>query len=546
MKRSRLAGWKKIADHLGRDPRTVQNWERERALPVHRIPGGRGATVFAYADELAGWLDGGTRRVDCARQGPVPGLLVLPFDYRGHDASQAFVGDGLAQELISRLAAASLSSARVLSWTTARQCRGAGHVATSLARELAVRYLVEGSVLSTLERWVIDVRVVDAIEDRVVLVQRFACGGADIWRLQSTIAAAVCEHLALHLSGDLCEPAWTRETDPRAFLAFLKGARRFGRGTDASSREALAAFDEALSLDPGLAPARAYRGLALVAADSHRAWLRKDVQAEVRELSARCDEEAPTLVSSAVLHALIGRNECAWERVDRRLSAVVASHPSAVAVRLQLATNLTVRRRFDEARTTLAPVDGLERSLDADKAIAASRLWSRDFAGAIERFDSILAAEPNHVYAAMMPFMAAVYLHDPARAEAYERAMPADLHAKYAPFIAGCRAALDDDRSAASACRAAVVEQAAEARLPWYHAAMIDGLTGNADGAADNLQRSFAHHEATCSLGAVDPSFDRVRAHPRFREAVRAMDLPDEPPAARPLTPSAGATPSAA
>ncbi|MFZ0632379.1 MAG: hypothetical protein WAM56_13890 [Acidobacteriaceae bacterium] len=52
----RIDSWKEIAAFFGRDERTVRRWEKERALPVHRIPGERGG-VFAYTDELTHWLN---------------------------------------------------------------------------------------------------------------------------------------------------------------------------------------------------------------------------------------------------------------------------------------------------------------------------------------------------------------------------------------------------------------------------------------------------------------------------------------------------------
>lgn len=54
----RLDSWKAIADHFGRDVRTVIRWEKERGLPVSRVPGGRGGTVFAYTRDLDRWLKG--------------------------------------------------------------------------------------------------------------------------------------------------------------------------------------------------------------------------------------------------------------------------------------------------------------------------------------------------------------------------------------------------------------------------------------------------------------------------------------------------------
>lgn len=51
----RLDGWKAIAAYLKRDRTTVIRWARERGLPVHRLPGGRTATVFALRRELDRW-----------------------------------------------------------------------------------------------------------------------------------------------------------------------------------------------------------------------------------------------------------------------------------------------------------------------------------------------------------------------------------------------------------------------------------------------------------------------------------------------------------
>ncbi|MGB7821449.1 MAG: hypothetical protein WBL22_04565, partial [Candidatus Sulfotelmatobacter sp.] len=52
----RLDSWKEIAAFFGRDERTVKRWEKERGLPVYRVPGSARGGVFAYAEELAEWL----------------------------------------------------------------------------------------------------------------------------------------------------------------------------------------------------------------------------------------------------------------------------------------------------------------------------------------------------------------------------------------------------------------------------------------------------------------------------------------------------------
>ena len=52
----RLVSWKGIAAFFERDERTVKRWERDRGLPVHRVPGGERGGVFAYPSELKDWL----------------------------------------------------------------------------------------------------------------------------------------------------------------------------------------------------------------------------------------------------------------------------------------------------------------------------------------------------------------------------------------------------------------------------------------------------------------------------------------------------------
>ena len=56
-----LQGWKEIAEYLNRDERTAKRWEKQRGLPVRRIPGEARASVYVIISELEGWLAAGER-----------------------------------------------------------------------------------------------------------------------------------------------------------------------------------------------------------------------------------------------------------------------------------------------------------------------------------------------------------------------------------------------------------------------------------------------------------------------------------------------------
>jgi|SRR5437868_1398082 len=60
-KRLVLNSWKEIADYMGRGVRTVQRYERDLRLPVHRPAGKSRSAVIAFADEIEQWM----------RKGPV-------------------------------------------------------------------------------------------------------------------------------------------------------------------------------------------------------------------------------------------------------------------------------------------------------------------------------------------------------------------------------------------------------------------------------------------------------------------------------------------
>ena len=52
----RLDSWKEIALYLGKNVRTVVRWEKERGLPIRRLPGGKRQPVFAFTAEIDAWI----------------------------------------------------------------------------------------------------------------------------------------------------------------------------------------------------------------------------------------------------------------------------------------------------------------------------------------------------------------------------------------------------------------------------------------------------------------------------------------------------------
>src|SRR5215469_10841808 len=91
-----LNSWKEIAGYLGRGVRTVQRWEVQLGLPVHRPAGKDHSAVLAFSSELDEWLN--SRPV---RQAIHPELTLVPNPDRQIPEIQNFLVK--AEAMLQRL-----------------------------------------------------------------------------------------------------------------------------------------------------------------------------------------------------------------------------------------------------------------------------------------------------------------------------------------------------------------------------------------------------------------------------------------------------------
>ena len=155
----RLDSWKEVAAYLKRGARTVQRWEREKGLPVHRLRPDKLGSVFAYKSELdAWWSNSAALELEPAVElnGSV---AVLPFADMSPKNNQAYFCDGLAEEIIHALSRT--GSLHVASRTSSFQFRAAQVGSREIGRRLAVATLLEGSV----RKWGAQVRVAVQLVD---------------------------------------------------------------------------------------------------------------------------------------------------------------------------------------------------------------------------------------------------------------------------------------------------------------------------------------------------------------------------------------------
>ncbi|NJD20438.1 MAG: hypothetical protein FIA95_14300 [Gemmatimonadetes bacterium] len=125
--------------------------------------------------------------------------MVLPFQNMSLDPSDAYLADGLSEEITADLAG--MHALRVISRTSAFQYKGAGKDARTIGRELSVRYVLEGSVRKAGDQLRITCQLIDARDDAHLWAEKYGGTMADIFDLQERVARSVAAALAIRLTG---------------------------------------------------------------------------------------------------------------------------------------------------------------------------------------------------------------------------------------------------------------------------------------------------------------------------------------------------------
>ena len=205
----RLDSWKEIATYLKRGVRTVRRWEREEGLPVHRHVHRVLGSVYAYKSEIESWrLTGQHRpapspsadgRSDPA-SGPIKSIAVLPFTSLSTDPENEYFADGLTDEVTADLSR--IGALRVTSRTSAMTFKRTSKDVHTIARELRVRYLLEGSVRRAGDRLRITAQLIDATTDDHLWADKYDGSIADVFAIQERLARVIVDALELRLTAD--------------------------------------------------------------------------------------------------------------------------------------------------------------------------------------------------------------------------------------------------------------------------------------------------------------------------------------------------------
>jgi TolB-like protein len=185
-----------------------------------------------------------------------PSIAVLPFADMSIDPEQAHFADGLVDDLITDLS--KVPGLLVIASHSSFAFRASSADTQSIAKELGVRYVVEGSVRRVAGQVRIGVRLTEATMNRCLWAERFDGDLADVFRLQDQVVSKVVAALANVLPlGPVLGDAPRRRTTIEAYDFLVRG-RVLVMQSPAGNDLARTLLAKAADLDPDLAEAYAW------------------------------------------------------------------------------------------------------------------------------------------------------------------------------------------------------------------------------------------------------------------------------------------------
>ena len=191
-----------------------------------------------------------------------PSIAVLPFTVLSEDSGIGFLTDGLVEDVIALLAR--VAGFLVISQSSSFAFRKSDVSVSVVARQLGVRYIVEGSVRPVGEQVRVSTQLTDAESGRVLWSGRFESKRSETTDLQDAIARGVISELEPELTR--AEIALIKRLRPENINAWgcyhqAQGAMALKGVTEEAMSEAREHFQRAFAIDPAFALARAHFAL---------------------------------------------------------------------------------------------------------------------------------------------------------------------------------------------------------------------------------------------------------------------------------------------
>jgi len=578
----RLDSWKDIALYLHRDVTTVQRWERQEAMPVHRHLHQKRGSVYALSSELEAWQQ--SRKLDVeeevngavqtppptvwrtywhravfrlatfgavaivtlaivllglnvhgwrdrilARKPKIQALAVLPLVNLSDDPQQEYIADGMTEALITELGG--ISGPRVISRQSVMRYKGSKKSLQEIARELNVDAVLEGAVEPSGDRVKVTLHLEQASPERQLWAQKYDRSMRDVLSLQDEIAHAVADGIQFELSPqERARLSRPRSVNPEAYADYLRGrsitsAMYVTPLAEQDIERAILYFKQAIGEDPGYA--QAYAGLAyayiLLGNPLWASRSPKEALSEARAAAGRALELDPSLPYAHFSLAQSLEYEWNWPEAEKQYKLALNLNPYDAVTHLEYGRFVQAVGENDEAMTQVryaAELDPLDIFVKGTQAYVT--YVSRQYDVALKLFQGL---DDDHglVWAYREKGMY------PEAIAAWERWIRSDPSLPQQPHSLATLAGiygLQGNNDKAEALIKKLKEQAHHRYVSgFFFAEAYTGL-GQRDQAINWLERAYQERDEWMVFGNSYPGLDPLRSEPRFQALMRRMNFP--------------------
>jgi len=240
------------------DPKDAEKIIGEDKKPLNTKWAGVGvaATIIVFGIAISLFYFGKTDPVEKETLKKIPSIAVLPFNNMSDDPEQEYFSDGMTDDIITDLS--KISGLMVISSNSTFTYKGKEIKIPVIAKELGVKYVLEGSIRRAGDEVRINAQLIDAVTDHHVWADRFDGKNESIFALQDKITERIVSALAVKLSASEKKVTTEKGTNNMvAYDTFLKGMSHMRKFTPKDLVKAIEYFEKAIELDPNYSEAYA-------------------------------------------------------------------------------------------------------------------------------------------------------------------------------------------------------------------------------------------------------------------------------------------------
>jgi len=255
-------------------------------------------------------------------------IAVLPFTSLSEEKGNEHFADGLVEDLLNRISV--IEELKVISRTSSEMYRERGVKSVpDIADELAVSYIMEGSVRRYGDKARITVQLIDAINDDYIWAKNYDRDIVDVFKTQSEIAMQIASELNAILTTEQKTHLQENKTqNVKAFELYQMGVFHLNKRTNEGSTKSIEYFEKAIEEDPayGLAYARLADAYHLMAAHG---WMdRQEGTSMAKELALKALELDKNLAEAYAVLGTVYEREWKWEKSEIAFKQALELNPN--------------------------------------------------------------------------------------------------------------------------------------------------------------------------------------------------------------------------